>query len=355
MNAWTHVPRRIILICQRVFGHRHIANEDRMIISRTPLRISFAGGGTDLADYYRTGYGAVVSATIKKFMYVTVNKRFDDDLRISYSKTEIVDNVEKVEHGIVREALKKVGLRNGVEVTTIADIPSRGTGLGSSSALAVGLLNALYAFKGYRASPKKLAEEACEIEIERLGEPIGKQDQYIAAYGGIQHIKFNADETVTLDPVICPAKMKRDLENHMMLFYTGRTRKSSDILSKQKNNTKTKKETLDQMRAQADQLFHHLTSLQLNKLGDTLRDGWNLKKSLAEGISDSEIDKLYERAINAGAIGGKITGAGGGGFMILFAPPERHWAIRNALSELKDIEFKFEPQGSRIIYVGDDM
>jgi len=288
-------------------------------------------------------------------MYVTVNRRFDKDLRVSYSKTEIVDHVDKLEHGIVREALKKVGLTEGVEVTTIADIPSKGTGLGSSSALAVGLLNALYAFKGYRASPKKLAEEACEIEIERLGEPIGKQDQYISAYGGLQHIKFNADETVILDPVICPPKTKRDIENHLLLFYTGRTRQSGDILTKQKGNTKNNKDTLDKMRDQAEELFRSLTSLQVDRLGEILRDGWNLKKSLATGISDDHIDQLYEKALAVGAVGGKITGAGGGGFLILFVPPDKQWSVRNALAELREIEFKLEPQGSKIIYVGDEM
>ena len=325
-----------------------------MIISKTPLRVSFAGGGTDIADYYRTGYGAVVSSAIKKYVYVTVNKRFDEDIRISYSKTEIVDSLDKVEHGLVREALRKVGIRNGIEITTIADIPSRGTGLGSSSAIAVGLLNALYAFKGHRAGPKKLAEEACEIEIEKLGEPIGKQDQYIAAYGGMQHIKFNADETVTLDPVICPPKTKRDIESHLMLLYTGKTRKASDILSKQKSNSKTNKEVLDKMRDQAERLFHDLTSLQVHKLGQALKEGWELKKSLAEGISDPEIDKIYGKALKAGAVGGKITGAGGGGFLVLFVPPESHWSVRNALTGMKDLEFKIEPQGSKIIYVGDD-
>jgi len=325
-----------------------------MIISRTPLRVSFAGGGTDIADYYRNGYGAVVSSSIKKYVYVTVNKRFDDDIRVSYSKTETVDSVDKIEHGLVREALRKVGIRNGIEITTIADIPSKGTGLGSSSAIAVGLLNALYAFKGYRAGPKKLAEEACEIEIDRLGEPIGKQDQYIAAYGGLQHIKFNADETVILDPVLCPPKTKRDIESHLMLFYTGRTRKASEILSRQKSNSKMNKDVLDKMRDQAEKLFHDLTSLQVNKLGEALREGWELKKSLAKGISDPEIDKLYEKALKAGAVGGKITGAGGGGFLVLFVPPESHWSVRHALTGLKDLEFKIEPQGSKIIYVGDD-
>ena len=325
-----------------------------MIISKTPLRVSFAGGGTDIRDYYKTGYGAVVSSAIKKYVYVTINKRFDDDIRLSYSKTEIVDSVDKIEHGIAREALTKVGITSGVEITTVADIPSRGTGLGSSSAIAIGLLNALYAFKGHRASPKKLAEEACEIEIERLGEPIGKQDQYIAAFGGLQHIKFNADETVTLDPVICPPKTKRDIENHLMLFYTGKTRKASDVLAEQRRNSDANTETLDKMRNQAERLFHDLTSLQVDKLGQALREGWELKKSLARGISDSDLDKLYEKAIVAGAIGGKITGAGGGGFLVLFVPPEKQRAVRGALPRLKEIEFKIEPQGSKIIYVGDD-
>ncbi|HEX9907892.1 MAG TPA: GHMP kinase, partial [Thermoplasmata archaeon] len=225
-----------------------------MIISRTPLRVSFAGGGTDIGDYYRTGHGAVVSCTIKKYVYVTVNKRFDDEIRVSYSKTEIADSVDKIEHGLVREALRKTGIRNGIEITTIADIPSRGTGLGSSSAITVGLLNALYAFKGHRAGPKKLAEEACEIEINALKEPIGKQDQYIAAYGGIQHIRFNADETVALEPVICPAKTKREIENRLMLFYTGKTRQAKDILSKQRKNSSANKQVLDKMRDQADRL-----------------------------------------------------------------------------------------------------
>jgi D-glycero-alpha-D-manno-heptose-7-phosphate kinase len=317
--------------------------------------VSFAGGGTDLPDYYRSGHGAVVSSAIKKYMYCTVNKRFDEELRISYSKTEIVSDVDSVEHGIVRECLKKAGIRNGVEITTIADVPSRGTGLGSSSSLTVGLLNALYAFKGHRASPKKLAEEACEIEIEALGEPIGKQDQYIAAYGGLQHIKFNADDTVLLDPVICPAKTKRDIENHLMLFYTGKTRKAGDILSKQKSNTKTNTTTLDKMRDHADKLFADLTSLQVDRLGQALKEGWEMKKSLAAGITDGAIDKLYGKALSAGAVGGKITGAGGGGFLVLFVPPEHHWAVRNALSGLKELEFRIEPQGSRIIYVGDEM
>ena len=325
-----------------------------MIISRTPLRVSFAGGGTDLESYYSTGFGAVVSCTIKKYAYVTVNRRFDDDIRVSYSKTEIVKTVDDVEHGLVREALRKVGIRNGIEITTIADIPSKGTGLGSSSAITVGLLNALYAFKGFRAGPEKLAREACEIEIDRLKEPIGKQDQYIAAYGGVQHIRFNADDSVILNPVICPPETKRELEDHIMMFYTGKTRMAKDILKEQKANIPSKKDVLDRVRDHAEQLFHDLTSLQISKLGLSLKEGWELKKSLADGVSDTEIDGLYDTALSAGAEGGKIAGAGGGGFLVLFVEPENHWAVRNALNGLKEIEFKLEPQGSKIIYVGDD-
>ncbi len=325
-----------------------------MIISRTPLRVSLAGGGTDISDYYRAGHGSVVSCTIKKYVYVTVNKRFDDDIRVSYSKTEIVDSVDKLEHGLVREALRKVGIRNGIEITTIADIPSKGTGLGSSSAITVGLLNALYAFKGHRAGPRKLAEDACEIEIERLKEPIGKQDQYIAAYGGIQHIRFNADDTVVLDPVVCPAKTKRDIENHLMLFYTGKTRQAKDILSKQRKNSGANKAALDKMRDQADRLFQDLSALQVGRLGEALKEGWELKKSLAKEISNPDIDGMYSKALAAGAVGGKITGAGGGGFLVLFAPPEHQWSVRNALGGMREVEFRLEPQGSKVIYVGDD-
>jgi D-glycero-alpha-D-manno-heptose-7-phosphate kinase len=326
-----------------------------MIISRTPLRVSLAGGGTDIQDYYRSGYGSVLSMAIKKYMYVTVNRRFEDDIRISYSKTEIADSVDKVEHGIVRECLRKVGIASNIEVTTIADIPSRGTGLGSSSALTVGLLNALYAFTGHRASPKRLAEEACEIEIDLLREPIGKQDQYIAAYGGLQFIRFNADETVFVDPVICPPKTKRDIEKHMMLFFTGKTRNSGSILSKQKGNSPANMITLDKMRAQSEKLFHELVGHRIEEIGTIMKEGWELKKSLASGISDEEIDRFYQRALNAGAIGGKLTGAGGGGFLTLFVPEDKHEAVRNALKSLKEIDFKIEPQGSKIIYVGDDM
>ena len=325
-----------------------------MIISRTPLRVSFAGGGTDLESYYSTGHGAVLSTTVKKYVYVTVNRRFDDDIRVSYSRTEIVDSVDDVEHGLVREALRKVGIRNGLEITTIADIPSKGTGLGSSSAITVGLLNALYAFKGYRAGPEKLAQEACQIEIDALNEPIGKQDQYIAAYGGLQHIRFNADGTVVLNPVICPPETKRDLESHMMMFYTGKTRRSKDILEGQKANIPQKKETHDRVRDHADQLFRDLTALQISRIGPSLREGWELKKSFADGVSNGEIDGLYETAMAAGAEGGKIAGAGGGGFLVLFVRPENHWAVRNALNGLKEVEFRLEPQGSKIIYVGDE-
>ena len=218
-----------------------------MIISRTPLRISFVGGGTDIGDYYRLNGGAVISTAIDKYIYITINKRFDDTIRVSYSKTEIVNNVDKIKHDIVRETMKVVGVTKGVEITSIADVPSKGTGLGSSSAFTVGLLNALYAFKDQHISAKQLAEEACRIEIDTLKEPIGKQDQYICAYGGFQHIKFNPDETVFVNHIICKKNVIDKLKNNLMMFYTGILRRSNMILSEQVNNIPNKKGIMDKM------------------------------------------------------------------------------------------------------------
>ncbi|MFH1834733.1 MAG: GHMP kinase, partial [Methanobacteriota archaeon] len=283
-----------------------------MIISRTPLRVSFAGGGSDLSAYYLNEPGAVTSTAIDKYVYITVNAKFDDRLRVSYSKTEIVDSPDDLAHEIVREALKLVGISGGVEITSIADIPSRGTGLGSSSSFTVGLLNALYAFTGKNVSAGRLAREACEIEIERVCEPIGKQDQYIAAYGGLQHIQFNSDESVFVDPVICPAGVKEKLQENLMLFYTGLTRKSSSILTEQRENTGKRMDVLAEMVDLSKIIKASLSSGDLTEFGELLDGGWVLKKKLASGISSEKIDKLYESAKRAGALGGKILGAGGG-------------------------------------------
>ena len=323
-----------------------------MIISRTPFRMSFAGGGTDLRSFYKIEYGAVTSTTIDKYMFITVNKRFDRTIRVSYSKTEIVETVDEIKHSIVREALKLVGIDNGIEITSISDIPA-GTGLGSSSSFTVGLLNSLYAYKGKHKSAEELAEEACKIEIDILGEPIGKQDQYAAAYGGLLHIQFNSDESVFVNPVICAKEIKAELNDKLMAFYTGVSRQSRDILKNQKENTEGKFEYLKKMRDVSVQIQDVLIEgRNLDKIGELLHQVWMNKKELARDISTGKIDTYYQRALEEGALGGKILGAGGGGFLLLFCERQNQPRVRQALSHLREFNFRFEPQGSKIIYVG---
>lgn len=325
-----------------------------MIISRTPLRVSFVGGGSDLAAFYRLEPGAVVSVAINKYIYINVNPKFDHSIRASYSVTEIVEHVDDLKHQLIREALKLVGCDRGIEITSISDIPSQGTGLGSSSTYTVGLLNALYAHIGQHAGAERLAREACHIEIERCGAPIGKQDQYIAAYGGLQFIQFNPDESVYIDPIICKHETRRTLERRLMMLYTGTTRQTADVLREQRDNTQrddARRRDLRQMVELAHQLRAALSSDDLTAFGEILHEGWMRKRKLASGISSQRIDDWYERGRAAGALGGKILGAGGGGFLLLYAPEERHEAIRAALPELRQVPIAFEPQGSKIIYI----
>lgn len=323
-----------------------------MIISRTPFRISFVGGGTDLCDFYKDDFGAVVSVTIDKYMYITVNKRFDNSIRVSYSRTEIVDHVSEISHPIVREALKAVGIEHGVEITSVADIPAQ-TGLGSSSAFTVGLLNALYAYKGVFRSAQELAAEACRIEIDILGEPIGKQDQFSVAFGGMNHIQFNQDETVFVNPIICPREVKKELKDNLVLFYTGQTRKASSVLNEQKSNTAKRKDTLFAMRDLVDSFRKKMIEgKKLSEIGDLLHLGWEYKKSMAGGISNNEIDEYYQIAQENGALGGKILGAGGGGFLLFYCERHNQQRLKEALAELRAIPFDFEPEGSKIIFVG---
>ena len=326
-----------------------------MIISRTPLRASFAGGGTDLAVYYKTGYGSVVSTAINKYIYITVNKKFDDLIRISYSKTEIVKNIEEIEHNIIKKALKIVGIEKGIEIVYMGDIPlgTAGIGLGSSSSLAVGVLNALYAYKGQHVSAEKLAQEACKIEIEMLQCPIGKQDQYAGAYGGFNYIQFNNDETVYIDPIICQNGIKMKLNNNLLLFYTGITRVSSEILKEQKKNTLKNIDHLNKIAKLSEELKEALISNDLTAFGEILHQGWLLKMNLASGITNEKINQYYDKARRAGAIGGKILGAGAGGFLLLYCEKENRNKVRSVLYDLKETPFKFEPQGSKIIYVSD--
>jgi len=327
-----------------------------MIISRTPLRISFAGGGSDLPAFYRREPGAVVSAAIDKYIYVTVNEKFDHKIRASYSVTEIVDAARDLKHELIREALYLTGIERGIEITSISDIPSQGTGLGSSSTYTVGALNALYAYQGRHTGAERLAREACMIEIDRCGKPIGKQDQYIAAYGGLQYIQFNPDESVFVEPIICSPKTKRFLQDRFLLLYTGTTRSTDTILREQSANIarrQDQRQALQNMTRLAHALRETLNreDADVDVLGDILHEGWMMKRGLASGVSNARIDEWYERARRAGARGGKILGAGAGGFLLLYAHPEEHGAIRAALPELRPVPFSFEPQGSKIVFV----
>ncbi len=325
-----------------------------MIITRTPLRISFAGGGSDLPAYYEQEQGAVVSTAIDKYIYITVNPKFDHKIRASYSVTEIVDSVPEVKHELIREALDLLEICQGIEITSISDIPSQGTGLGSSGSYTVGILNALYAYKGHLAGAERLAHEAFHIEVERCGRSGGKQDQYIAAYGGLQYIRFNPDGTVFTDPVICSPHTKQTLQDNLIMFYTGLTRQSDDILTRQAQETRSnadKQSTLRRMVGLAHELYEALCRDDVNAFGEILHTGWMEKRKLVANISNSYIDTWYETARAAGAIGGKLSGAGGGGFLLIYAPKEKHAGIIRALPDLRPMPLKFSPQGSKVIYV----
>jgi D-glycero-alpha-D-manno-heptose-7-phosphate kinase len=325
-----------------------------VIISRTPLRISFVGGGSDLPVFYRRFGGAVVSTAIDQFVYVTVNKKFDERIRVSYSRTEEARSVERIKHPLVREAMKLLEIEGGVEITSIADIPARGTGLGSSSSFTVGLLHVLHAYAERYASAEQLAREASVIELERCAEPIGKQDQYAAAFGGLNFIRFNPDDTVQVEPIICKRETVRHMQEHMLFFYTGFTRAASSILKHQQGALASQKKKQNAVRQMADMAHQLRRELQLNRVGsfgEILHEGWCLKRSLTEGITSELLDDLYVKARKAGATGGKLLGAGAGGFFLFYAPPDRHPAIALALGSLRRVNFRFEPQGSRIIFV----
>jgi len=325
-----------------------------VIISRTPLRVSFAGGGSDLPVYYRRFGGAVVSTAINQFVYVTVNKKFDDKIRVSYSQTEEARSVERIRHPLVREAMKLLNIHGGIEITSIADIPAKGTGLGSSSSFTVGLLHVLHAYAERYASAEQLARESCIIEIERCREPIGKQDQYAAAFGGLNFIQFNSDDSVSVEPIICNRKTLEQIQQHMLVFYTGVTRSASSILKHQQTalvGEKQKQSAMQRMVGLAHQLRRDLHENRLDSFGEIIHEGWCLKKNLAGGISSALIDEWYSKARKAGAIGGKLLGAGAGGFLMFYAPPERHDPIARALGRLRRMDFRFEPEGSRIIFV----
>jgi len=327
-----------------------------MIISKTPLRMSFVGGGSDLPVFYRKFGGAVVSTAIDKFVYVTVNKKFDDRIRVSYAKTEEAATPDKIKHPLVREALKMLGITGGVEITSIADIPGRGSGLGSSSAFTIGLLHALHAYACRYASAEQLARESCEIEIDRCGEPIGKQDQFAAAFGGFNFIEFYPDDSVSIEPIICKRETLQQLQENTLVFYTGITRSASALLKTQQEvvaSEKAKQKALRSMVELAHQLKAELQKNNLRAFGEIIHENWELKRSLTSAVSTSAIDDWYSAGRKAGAIGGKLLGAGSGGFLMFYAPKERHEAIAGALKGLRRMDFQFEPQGSKIIFVHD--
>ncbi len=324
-----------------------------MIISQTPYRVSFAGGGTDLPSFYEREFGAVLSMAINRHMYVTVSPRFDRTTRVAYTKVEIAEAIDDLQHTIVREALRMTELGPHLEITTVGDVPS-GTGMGSSSSLSVGLLNALYAARGKVVSRSMLAELACEIELGKLGKPIGKQDQYAAAYGGMNYIKFHPDGTVDVDPIPCKRSVLNELERRSLLLYTANQRDADSILQKQSEGTADKFDTLCKMRDLAGEMRKVLSNGgNLDVFADILHEGWELKSSLGFGIATDQITSWYDAARKAGAQGGKLLGAGGGGFLYLVAPPERHNAIREALGNPQELPFEFDRRGSRIIFISD--
>lgn len=320
-----------------------------MIITQTPLRISFLGGGTDFPDFYNKYGGCVLTTALDKYVYCIVKERFDKQIYVSYTQKEIVDKVSDLKHDLVREALKITGIKQGLEIAFLSDIPSAGSGLGSSSSVTVGVLNALYQFKGMSVDARRLAEEACRIEIDILKKPIGVQDQYIAAFGGVQTFEFTRRKILD-NRVNLSDELLDDLKNYMMIFFTGRTRQADSILSEQKKNIADKNKILKEMAQQAREGKKLLESGKISALGKMLDEGWRLKKQLASKISDPEIDTMYKAAKRAGAIGGKISGAGGGGFLTLFVPTTKREAVRKAMNGRREMPIGLSRDGSKVIF-----
>lgn len=321
-----------------------------MIITQTPLRISFLGGGTDFRPFFRQEEGCVLTSAIDKYIYVTIKKRFDRKIRVGYSQTELVDQIDELQHELVRECLRKTGITHGVEISTMADIPSEGSGLGSSSTVTVGLLNAMYAYCGTPVGHEQLAREACEIELDVLGKPIGIQDQYIAAYGGQRFLHFSQNDQVTVEHLRLDEHLRRKLNQNLLLFYTNIARKAENVLSEQVQNMDQRLDVLREMKSLAFKAKGSLLAGELDELGYWLDSSWQLKKQLASGISNPLIDDLYSAARKAGALGGKITGAGGGGFLLFYCPRERQDSVRTALSALPELPFHLECDGSKVIF-----
>lgn len=336
---------------------RHKEHHSIMIIARTPLRLSFLGGGTDFPDYYAAPAnplgGMVVGVTIDKYVYVIVKERFDNKIYINYSRKEIVDEVAAVEHDLVREALRLTGVNNGVEITTLADVPSEGSGLGSSSAITVSLLQALWAFQGEIRTAAQLAQEACQIELDILRRPMGVQDGYLSALGGVRQLTFGPGDPgrIAWHRLDLPHERINQLANNLLLFYTNRTRRSSSILETQRENIPGRMHILDGLRDLAATCRRVLEAGDLDAFGRLLHEGWLLKTQMAGGITDQSIDEVYQAALDAGALGGKVAGAGGGGFLLLYCPLGVQDAVRARLNGMvRELPFRFDRDGTKIIF-----
>ena len=323
-----------------------------MIIVKTPLRISFVGGGSDLEAFYSKQNGQVVSTAIDKFVYAIIKERFDDMIYINYSKKECVEQVSEIQHDLVREAMRLTGISKGIEITTLADIPSSGSGLGSSSSITVALLHALYAYRNILVTAENLAHDACRIEIDILGKPIGKQDQYAAAFGGANRFTFLRDNTTKIAPVAMVGGSKRKFASSLLLYYTGITRQADTILSEQKSNMMdpAKVETVARMVSLVDPFTRAMETADITRCGELMDQNWRLKQEIASGISNDRIQQMYQKARSAGALAGKIAGAGGGGFLLLFVPREKQNAVFEALKEYRELPFMLENSGSKVIF-----
>jgi D-glycero-alpha-D-manno-heptose-7-phosphate kinase len=321
-----------------------------MIIVQAPLRISLFGGGTDFPDYFCSEGGCVLTSAIDKYIFVTIKNRFDNMLRIGYTMTEMVEHVSEIQHDLIRESLQKAGIQSGVEITTMGDIPSAGSGLGSSSTVTVGALHAMYTYLNESVPMDRLAREACQIEVDILKKPIGYQDQYIAAYGGFKFIEFKPGNEISISRINLEPDLFRHLDDNLMLFFTGATRKAGSILEEQQANISQRLPILRELKGMAYQARDELQKRNLDGIGRLLDQSWTLKKQLASKISNSAIDEVYEAACKAGALGGKITGAGGGGFILFYCPRERQEKVRTALNGMRELPFHLEQDGTKVIF-----
>jgi len=323
-----------------------------MIIVKTPFRISFCGGGSDIKEFYSIYGGAVISTTINKYVYLSMHPYFyRSGYLLKYMQHEEADSVDQIRHRIIREVFKDYGIK-GVDFNSSADIPS-GTGLGSSSSFTVGLINLCNIYTGRYMSKAQIADYACKIEIERLKEPIGKQDQYASAFGGLNFITFNQDDTVNVEKIFLNRENFEQLQKNLLMFFTGETRSASSILMEQKSNlTKDSKKTnfLRKMVLLTYDLKNEFMKGNIDALGEILHTGWMYKKELADGISNDKIDYYYNLAIKNGALGGKLLGAGGGGFLLFYVKEENRDKLINAMKDLYLLDFRFETQGTTLIY-----